>query len=552
MSFVPFALFALAAVLYLAYARLKQSRALRDRIRAEWGKRQTPRGEMSDVATLHRLAEDAVTPLDVDDRTWSDLDMDEVFREIDRTASSAGQEVLYARLRRGRVSAEDLRRLDVAADRLQRDPRLAARLRAELLRLNGTESYFLPHLFLDELPDAPLLRYAFPLLSLALISALVASFITPAAVLVAAILLATNIVIHLRYRSRFEFYVRPLRYVRLLVLIAEALAAERIDELNDAVARLRLDELRSLKKRTSWLDFDEADANDVIAMARQYANMFLLFDASALSFSLEELRRRRGELRQTYEAVGWIDLATSVASWRTGLEHHCAPNFVDGRILELNDVVHPLLENAVANSVVAHESLLITGSNMSGKSTFLRTVGVNVLLAQTLGTALARSYRAPLFDVRTSIGRSDSLTEGKSYYLAEVERVGEMLRRAGSGVRSLFILDELFRGTNTIERVAASFAVLERIDRDAEGNAQHLTLVATHDLELAPMLGSRFAPHHFREVIEEGELRFDYQLKDGVSSTRNAIALLELMDFPRDVVARAREAAERAGAPAAS
>jgi DNA mismatch repair ATPase MutS len=196
----------------------------------------------------------------------------------------------------------------------------------------------------------------------------------------------------------------------------------------------------------------------------------------------------------------------------------------------------------VANSIATDRSLLITGSNMSGKSTFLRTVGVNALLAQTLGTALAAAYRAPRFTIMTSIGRSDSLLEGKSYYLAEVERVRALITRGQSAERCLFIIDELFRGTNTTERIAASFAVLEKIDR-VDGRPRHVTLVATHDLELSTLLAPLYLSHHFREIIESGELRFDYQLKPGVSSTRNAIALLELMGFPADVVARAREVA---------
>lgn len=136
--------------------------------------------------------------------------------------------------------------------------------------------------------------------------------------------------------------------------------------------------------------------------------------------------------------------------------------------------------------------------------------------------------------VRTSIGRADSLPDGKSYYLAEVESVGELLRAKASGRQHLFLVDEIFRGTNTTERVAAAYAVLAYLDRDTD-----LVLVATHDIEVIELLGDAYAPYHFREQIADGALTFDYRIHAGPSDTRNAIALLELMGFPGDLVADA-------------
>ena len=105
----------------------------------------------------------------------------------------------------------------------------------------------------------------------------------------------------------------------------------------------------------------------------------------------------------------------------------------------------------------------MTGSNMSGKSTFLRTVGVNVVLAQTIHTSLASSYQAPVFTVRSCIGRADDLIAGKSYYLVEVEALLELVRASGGDSTQLFLLHELFRGTNAVERIAAGQAVLEEL-----------------------------------------------------------------------------------------
>jgi DNA mismatch repair ATPase MutS len=176
-------------------------------------------------------------------------------------------------------------------------------------------------------------------------------------------------------------------------------------------------------------------------------------------------------------------------------------------------------------------SVLITGSNMSGKTTFVRALGVNAILAQTLHTVCADVWRGPMLRVRTSIERADSVMEGKSYYLAEVEAVRALVRSVDSGRQHLFLLDEIFRGTNTGERVAAAYAVLEYLNRVSD-----IAVVATHDVELLDLLGGAYLPMHFREQITDGALTFDYKIQAGPSSTRNAIALLRVMQFPEDIV----------------
>jgi DNA mismatch repair ATPase MutS len=200
--------------------------------------------------------------------------------------------------------------------------------------------------------------------------------------------------------------------------------------------------------------------------------------------------------------------------------------------MHVEGVVHPLLDDAVPNSVdVDGRSLLISGSNMSGKTTFLRALGVNGILVSALHTACATRWQAPLLAVGASIGREDSVMEGRSYYLAEVESVRRLLREKERGRQHLFLLDELYRGTNTPERVAAAYGTLRYLDRGTD-----IVMVATHDLEILDLLDGSYAPYHFREEIHGGALSFDFRIRPGPASTRNAIALLQLMEYPDDVV----------------
>ena len=162
---------------------------------------------------------------------------------------------------------------------------------------------------------------------------------------------------------------------------------------------------------------------------------------------------------------------------------------------------HPLLPEAVPNSIelAPPRGVLITGSNMSGKSTFLRTVGVNAILAQTINTCLATSYSAPVFSVRSLIGRSDDLTAGRSYYRDEVEAVLSLVRASRGSRPHLFLFDELFRGTSTIERIAAAEATLaELVHGDGRTPSPHIVIAATHDRELVALLerSVRCVPFH--------------------------------------------------------
>ena len=135
------------------------------------------------------------------------------------------------------------------------------------------------------------------------------------------------------------------------------------------------------------------------------------------------------------------------------------------------------------------------------------------------------------------IARSDSVLEGKSYYLAEVESIRALIVQKGDGVQHLFLIDELVRGTNMAERGAGAFAVLEYLNRGDD-----IVVAATHDTELLGMLGDAYAPYHFREGITGDNWSFDFTLRDGQATTRNAIALLEQMKYPAEIVVSARNA----------
>jgi DNA mismatch repair ATPase MutS len=167
---------------------------------------------------------------------------------------------------------------------------------------------------------------------------------------------------------------------------------------------------------------------------------------------------------------------------------------------------------------------------MSGKSTLLRAIGLNAVLAQAGGPVCATAMRLPALDVRSSIRVRDSLERGVSHFMAELERLKGVVDAADAplGARVLFLLDEVLHGTNTAERRIAARRVLEHLLA-----AGAIGAITTHDLELLDgSLEGVAVPVHFRETIEEGEgggMSFDYTLRPGLATSTNALALMRLV-----------------------
>ena len=501
----------------------------------------TRRGREYDMHSVSRYFRDVGSGApSLPDREWADLDMDAVFARVDRTASWPGQHLLYARLRSESFSFNDLRLFEAAVSRLAGDTAELARIQRLLTRLEHAPASRLPALFSGALPSLGRVARFIPLLTVASIATLVAIAWLPKLILAVVVLVLVNLGVRLSLQSRLEAFLPAVRSLNAMLRTANALADVSLPELAATVAPLsRQDaQLRFVGRATRWLSF-ESKGNALVDSVYWYINLLFLLDVSAFAWSAETLRARSATLRAMYEALGTLDVMCSVAVLRAEERQWSRPVFRAGRArsLEAGAATHPLMDQAVPNSIrIDGRNLLLTGSNMSGKSTFIRTLGVNAVLARTIHTVFAESWKAPLLAVRSSIGRADSLLDGTSYYRAEVDAIGAFFK-GEDGDQRLILIDELFRGTNSIERIAAAQAVLAELDR-----GDGIVVIATHDVELLELLPG-YAPFHFREEVHDGVLTFDYRLHDGACSTRNALAILELAGYPRVVVDEARRTA---------
>lgn len=282
----------------------------------------------------------------------------------------------------------------------------------------------------------------------------------------------------------------------------------------------------ALRKLDFWYGFAEARRSQFGPVL----NAIFLWDIVFL-FRIDAWRERfGGQVDAWLAALGDVEALASLG----GFAHETAsvfPELVDGepRVVAA-DIAHPLLAGGVANDVAIRgngHALLLTGSNMSGKSTLLRAIGANVVLGLAGAPVCASSFELTVLHVATSMRVADSLTRGMSYFYAEVKRLKAVLDVAVAHPGAcLFLLDEILLGTNTRERqIASREIILSLLDTGALGG------VTTHDLALTALESEapgRVVNAHFRDHVADGQMTFDYKLRPGVVDTTNALRVLEL------------------------
>lgn len=511
----------------------------------EWGAPVDRWRDFKAISDYHRCKVGPAPDAGVlDDRTWSDLHFDLVFATIDRTRSTIGRQVLYHRLR----SAPSRRERDRFERLIQYfATHKDARLRAQglLSRLSHSSGYRLWYMCQPDGLDVRPWYWAFPILALAGVTCILAFPFWPRALLPLLAIVAVNMALRMKLASRVFHMMDPFRQVAPLLEAARGILAmlEVSEALGAEPLASDLSAVNSLKRTARWASRNDTMENELVGSTWEYLNDFFLADANATLFAAQTLKQNGASLLRIIEALGEVDAAISTASLRASGAPWTVPQFTaDGESATIENAWHPLLAQPVANSVVLHpgRGLIITGSNMSGKSTFLRTIGVTVVLAQTINTCPARAYSGPIMRVRSAIGRTDDLENEKSYYLVEVDAVLDLLRARAQTTQHLFLFDEIFRGTNTVERLAAGEAVLRTLLLDSVAAARHVVLAATHDRELVDLLEGAYDPVHFEEEISPSGIDFAYKLEPGPARTRTAIALLELRGASTDLTRRAR------------
>lgn len=509
---------------------------------AAWGSACDSRRDFAAIGSLHAAAlRDAAgheerSPF-VSDRTWRDLSLDDIFAKLDRCVTMIGKQTLYFKMRRASDSSSDVARFDQKIRAFTTDPQLRDQFREAVGTLDGDASALL----YGEPPPLPRAAALFPFATCAAFLAAAVSVVWPVALLVLIGLIIGNIAIRLHLHHAMNMHADALATIAKLVA-----AAERVGSIEHPGLRAEIENLRAAvavvapwRKSLTWATLDSPNLNEILGSVIAYLNCFFLLDVNAYVSSLTLLRQGTPALRSIFETVGELDAARSIASFRAGAKTWSVPAIGRrGGPIVLTSMVHPLItaDAAVPNDVsLTNQGWLVLGSNMSGKSTCLKSIAVQSILAQSIATTTCEGYAAPPLSVRTLIHVEDDLAQEKSHFYVEAESVRDMLVEADHEMDRLCVVDELFRGTNTHDRIAAGAAVLRGLHRRGV-----FVVAATHDAELLELLEAELEPHYFTERIENGRLHFDYVLHAGRAAPRNALAVLELVGCPADVLADAR------------
>jgi hypothetical protein len=528
----------LSIALYLS-AKRKNLRYMLQ-IRIDWGSRQIEKDR--DFKTIRFLydfvSSDNKNNHYIDEQSWKDLNMDQLYIKIDRTFTDLGEAVLYRMLREPLFDKKALDERRRVISFFQKKLEAREKIQLSLVRLGHqfVHNDIFTLLWRDKYPGSRIRLLYSAMAAIAFISLFVPLiFWSWLLVPIPVALFLINLFTHYAAKRSKDLETVSFPYLINCIKAAGAISAFRDEEIGTYTGRLG--ELykasRGILKKSRFLfSPNTASTDPATGIILEYLNILFLFEVRAFYNTRNELSRHAPELRELYLILGELDALQSVSSYRASLPAYAEPEFVTNNMhLAVKDVGQPLLEDPVPASILFEKNVvIITGSNMGGKSTFLRSIGTNVLLAQTIVTPSASYYSGSFLRIITSISRTDDLVAGKSFYYVEAERILRAIREINKGVATLCIIDEPLSGTNSTERLQASESIIRYL---AAQNT--LAIVATHDLELAERLKGVCDFYHFSGTVDENGLKFDYLLKPGIASSRNAIALLKYLGYPKEI-----------------
>ncbi|MDK8275484.1 MAG: hypothetical protein QP763_00245 [Peptoniphilus duerdenii] len=472
----------------------------------------------------------------VDSTTFYDLNLLDYIKRIDYSMSTMGASSLYARTREARPILKDLDTLRYIRENQEETISLMAKFLSfgeiknkELFTLlkNGIEAKFSFELYVKFYPLIAAL-----VLGLFFVSKI--SFLSGIT-----LILATNAIITKDISKKTQGASKMLtmlgKFSKLGTDVLKTdLELESIERLRDYKTLLK----KINRKTGSFYNKVGLDTDifyELISTVTLHEAMLFL--------SIKDLVNENKEnLCKLYFILGDIDNEIALSNLYYNLDLVCKAEVADKTediSIEGEELHNPIIylkdkEESVGNTFKFTKDILLTGSNASGKSTFLRTIGINHLMAKTLGFVVAKKFKTTDTDIFTSIDIKDSIEEKTSYFMAEAKTIKKMIDNPGN----IYLLDEVFKGTNTIDRISAASSTLDYLSK------QGFVVAATHDIELTNILEKDFCNYHFEEVVTKDEIKFDYKLKEGRAATRNAIRILEMYDYPEIITKKARERSE--------
>ena len=537
--------------LWIIYENYKSKKRILNKIRRNWGKPYTRQYEPGDIEQIsHYFRRREKEGFTIDDITWNDLDMDRLYKMVNQTISSPGEYVLYDMMRRPVFSQEEINKREELIDFFSKHEKEREHMQLLLSQIGKTRLGSLSDtvLALKSSPKVKTGVHWFMLVLLTLNTAVLLPVNPVVGFFVFIVLMTTNITIYYAGNDRklIEAYLDCYAHLLRMLSVADKIKNVQWPETKKQMAAISeaREVFKGLNRKAFFLTSKNTDGGDPAQILMDYIRMLTHIDILVYNSLLKKIQDKTDFILKLIDNIGELDACISIASFRELLTLWCKPEFIGWESdspqigLSIENLYHPLLQEAVANSFNVSGGTLITGSNASGKSTFLKNIAMNSILSQTLVTCTCSSYQAPFLKVMTSMALRDDIESGESYFIVEIKSLKRILEESKKTEPLLCIIDEVLRGTNTIERIAASSRILNALRKKWV-----LSFAATHDIELSYILDSSYENYHFEEEVQEKEVVFSYILKKGRATSRNAIQLLDMLGYDREIVEGARNAA---------
>ena len=512
---------------------------LRKRLAKAWdGERFFIKKDTEESLVDGMLLASTIQPTDsqVDDQTWYDLALHKVFDQLNYTQSSIGAEALYQKMRLLTFQPDDsLRELE---EFFERQPDLRLRVQVIMNQLGkknhnmarsivanpgnqDSRIYLSLYIFLACLPVLSL--FFLPFFKIQAFSVLIAS-------------VTFNIIF-----SSIRNWSNKTRLDQVSYLVRLFASAEKLSRLalpKQEALKQAVQPFKKTKVISSILQSPTGSSEMEIILI--YLNFLFLIPQIAQVYIYNQVKSYQKEAQETINLLGEMEVAISLLRHKRDFELICQPHFSKEGGIRGKSLYHPLIANPVVNDVSFEKNMVISGDNASGKSTYLKMVAINCILAQGLGFAYGESLELSYGHVMTSMDVSDDIEVGDSYFITESKTILRMIESLEKSGFHYFFIDELFKGTNTIERIGSGLGIVRWLSRH-----DCLYMISSHDIELVAASGAVNDNYHFDSRYVDGKIVFDYQIKQGAAVTKNAVNTLKSLHFPSEITRTSQELIEQ-------
>lgn len=492
---------------------------------------------------------------EIDDQSFSDLNLNSIYEEVDGTYSSAGEAKLYDMLRNPVRDKNVLEKRSNFMEHFGLNEEDRVKVQEVLYKLSMDKGFKFLDLLSNEYEGNKIKKYLYMVLGRILPAIFLLGGVFYRYELLVIFIFIAFINSFISTKERGASSTNPyegIYYGAALTKAGESLLKLDIDELKPYKKRIEkaLSKMAGDSKKLKTISISSVGGVLELPILEEAYDMVggVTLNVENAYYSLiDNLNSNKESLKELYDVIGEIDALISVQGYKERTKQKISkPIFTDDTGFKISSGVHPLIKEPVPNSIeINNKGIILTGTNMSGKSTFLRMLGVNIVLAQSFNFVHAKEYKAEFLNYVSSISPKDDISKGKSYYIAEGEAILRIINALDGEYKVFCGIDEIFRGTNPVERIAASREILKYIQ-----SRNSISIVATHDKELTDLCSNSHNFYHFSEKVDDKKgLSFDYKIKEGTLKTRNAIKLLKYIGYPDEIIDDAnRELEERENA----